>query len=193
MTTIPISSLEAEEELPSQDLLPITLSHGTQGLPNMGNSLLPSHLDRVYLLMPIQPLRKMLGIGVGKTEKLIQEMGLNPLLPDGFSTILEQGQRLTSLSELSKKELYGSTKMVQQTLLPLLGRGTLTMIQLLLRSSLLVLSFLKTSTLRVLEATVSHLQEHPALAEALLDPALEVQDQATHPEALPQVHLESEL
>nr|AVV62534.1 ORF8 [Middle East respiratory syndrome-related coronavirus] len=143
--------------------------------------------------MPIQPLRRMLGIGGDRTEKLIQEMEQKHWLPGGFSTTLEQDQKLTSLSELSKMESSGFMKKVPQTLLPLLGRGILTMTQLLLRSSLLVLSFLKTSTLKALEATVNHLQGHLAPAEALLDPVPEDLALETLPEMLPQAHLESEL
>nr|ASL68961.1 hypothetical protein [Hypsugo bat coronavirus HKU25] len=194
MTTIPTtSSLEAEEELLSPDLLQTTLSHGTLALPNTGNSHFLSLLDKAYLLMPIQPLNRMLGIGGGRTENSIQEMVLNSWPLGGFSTTLEQDLKLTSLSELSKTESSGSMKTVPQTLLPLLGRGTLTMMQLLLRSSLLVLSFLKTSTLKALEATVNHLQGHLAPAEALLDPVPEDLALETLPEMLPQAHLESEL
>nr|BBJ36016.1 ORF8b [Bat coronavirus] len=143
--------------------------------------------------MPIQPLHKMLGIGGDRTERLIQEMEQSSWLPGGSSTTLEPGLKLTSLSELSRMESSGYTKKVLQTLPPLLGRVTLTTMRLLLHSSLQVLSFLKTSTLRALEATVSHLQEHLAPAEALQDLAQEVLVPETHPEVLPQVQLESEL
>ncbi|AHY61345.1 ORF8b [BtVs-BetaCoV/SC2013] len=194
MTTIPtLSSLEAEEELLSLDQLPITPSPGTLALPNTGRSLFPFHLDRAYLLMPIQPLHKMLGIGGDRTERLIQEMEQSSWLPGGSSTTLEPGLKLTSLSELSRMESSGYMKKVLQTLPPVLGRVTLTTIRLLLHSSLQVLGFLKTSTLRALEATVSHLQEHLAPAEALQDLAQEVLVPETHPEVLPQVQLESEL
>nr|ATQ39398.1 ORF8b protein [Middle East respiratory syndrome-related coronavirus] len=186
-------SLEVEDVIRNPELHPIPLSPGTLGLPNTVKSLFPSHLDRVYLLMPILPLRKMLGIGGDRTERLTQEMELSNWLPDGTSTILEPDLKLHSLSVLSKKALSGSMKMAPLMLLQLLGRGTLTMTQLLLHNSLPVLSFLKTSILRGLEAIVSHLQEPLAQAETLLDPVHEVQDQVTPPVVLPQVHLESEL
>ncbi|YP_009944307.1 Orf8b [Bat coronavirus] len=193
MTTPIITSLEEEEETLNLDLHQITLSPGTRGLPNTGKSLFPSHLDRAYLLMPILPLRKMLGIGGDRTEKLIQEMEPSHWLPGGTSTTLEPDLRPTSLSELSRTESSGSMRMAPLMLLQLLGRGTLTMMLLLLRNSRPVLSFLKTSTLKGLEAIANHLQERLVPAETLLDPIPEVPDLVTPPAALPQVHLESEL
>nr|USL83019.1 ORF8b protein [Middle East respiratory syndrome-related coronavirus] len=188
-----ISSSEGAVEILSPDLLQITPSPGTLDLPNTGKPLLPFHLDKAYLLMPIPHLHKMLGIGGDRIEKLIPGMVPSNWLPDGISITQELDLRPTSHSVQLKKELFGSMKKAPLTLLQLLGRGTLTMMQLLLHSSLPVLSFLKTSTLRVLEATVSRLQEHLASAETLPDLALEVPDQATPPAVLPQVHLESEL
>nr|AUM60022.1 ORF8b protein [Middle East respiratory syndrome-related coronavirus] len=188
-----ISSPEVEDETLNLDLHQIQLSHGTQVLPNTGKFLYPSHQDRAYLLMPIQLQPKMLDIGGARTEKLIQEMEPSSWLPGGIFTTLELDQKLTSLSELSKMESSGYMKTVPQTLLQLLGRGTLTMTQLLLRSSLPVLNFLKTSTLKVLEVIVSHLQERLVPVETLLDQTLEVPGLEIPPAALPLVQLESEL
>nr|AQZ41351.1 ORF8b protein [Middle East respiratory syndrome-related coronavirus] len=109
--------------------------------------------------MPIPPLRKMLGIGGDRTEKLIPGMELSNWLPGGTSTTLELDPKQHSHSGLLRMASFGSMKMAPLMLLQLLGRGTLTMIQLLLYNSRPVLSFLKTSTLRGLEAIVNHLQE----------------------------------
>nr|WCC63349.1 nucleocapsid phosphoprotein [Bat Coronavirus PaJX20] len=146
MTTLPITSVQGVQEL-SPDLPLIPLSHGSRALPSTVSSLLPSLLDRAYLLMPIQPLHKMLGIGGDRIGKLTLETEPNLWPPGGISTTLVQDLRQISLSDQSKMESSGSTKTVPRMLLQFLGHATLQTIQLSSRSLLLVLRYLKTSTL----------------------------------------------
>ncbi|YP_009944338.1 ORF8b [Pipistrellus bat coronavirus HKU5] len=190
MKPLPTVSVQGVQEL-SPDLPLIPLSHGSRALPSTVSSLLPSLLDRAYLLMPIQPLHRMLGIGGDRTGKLTLEMEQNLWHPGGISTTLEQDLRQISLSDQSRMESSGSMKTVPQMLLRFLGHATLQTIQLSSRSLLLVLRYLKTSTSKALVAIVSHLREPPA--EAHLDLVQETEEVTTVPAMLPQLHMESEM
>nr|UEP64352.1 ORF8b protein [synthetic construct] len=193
MTTNLISSSVDAEETLSHDLLPITLSPGTQGSPNTVKTLLPSLLDRVYLLMPILQQPRMLDTGGDKTGKSIPVMVLNNWPLDGSSTTQGLDQRPIYLLDQSRMVSSGFMKRVPQMLLQSLGLATQQMMLLSFASLRQVLLFLKTSTLKGLGVIVSHLQEHPPTAGTLLDPIPEEDEAHLTPGELPQFRMESEV
>ncbi|QCC20722.1 orf8b [Hedgehog coronavirus 1] len=161
--------IEVDQDSLNLDQPQTILSRGTLALHSMVSNLSPFRQDRAYLLMPIHLPSKMQGIGVDRTENLIQAMASNSWHPGGIFTTLEQDQKPTWHLEQSKMASTGFGRKVLVKPLQSLAPGILLMTQLLSRSSLLVLNYLKTATLRALGVIVSHLLERPALAGTPVD------------------------